>query len=77
MGRLLAILGIWAAGFFLGFVGYLSYPALSEMAVSFLPSLINLDTQMTGALVAGIASSLVTLLAVSIWAYASRPTNAL
>lgn len=77
MGRLLAIMGIWAAGFFLGFVGYLAYPVLSQFALSVLPGLINLDTQMTGALVAGIASSLVTLLAVSIWAFTTRPTNAL
>lgn len=77
MGRLLAIMGIWAAGFALGFIGYLSYPAISSVAVSILPSLMSFDTQMSGALMAGVATSVVTVLAVSIWAYASKPNNAL
>ena len=77
MGRLLVILGIWIAGFSLGFIGYLAYPMLSQMAVSIIPALISLDSQMVGALVAGMASSFVTVLAVSIWAYTSRSTNSL
>ena len=77
MGRLMAIIGIWIAGFSLGFIGYLAYPGLSQMAVSVIPSLISLDSQIVGAMVAGMASSFVTVLAVSIWAYSSRPTNSL
>jgi len=77
MGRLLTMFGIWIAGFSLGFIGYLAYPGLSQMAVSVIPSLISLDSQMVGALVAGMASSFVTVLAVSLWAYTSRSTNSL
>jgi chromate transport protein ChrA len=72
MGRFLAILGIWLAGFSLGFIGYLAYPGLSQMAVTLLPFLLNLDSQIVGAMVAGIASSVITVVAVSIWAYTSR-----
>lgn len=77
MGRFLAIMGIWAAGFILGFGGYLVYPVLSQIATSVFPSLINLDTQIMGALVAGIISSLITIIAVLIWAYSTRPANVL
>lgn len=77
MGRLLAILGIWIAGFFLGFIGYLAYPGLSQMVVSIIPALISIDSQMVGAMVAGMASSFITVLAVSIWAYASRSNNSI
>jgi|TARA_B100001971_G_scaffold214284_1_gene250873 hypothetical protein len=77
MGRLLVILGIWIAGFSLGFIGYLAYPMLSQMAVSIIPALISLDSQMIGAIVAGMASSFLTVLAVSLWAYASRSTNSI
>jgi|TARA_B100000315_G_scaffold238441_1_gene256237 hypothetical protein len=77
MGRLLVILGIWIAGFSLGFIGYLAYPMLSQMAVSIIPALISLDGQMIGAIVAGMASSFLTVLAVSLWAYASRSTNSI
>ncbi len=72
MGRFLAILGIWLAGFSLGFIGYLAYPGLSQMAVTIWPFLLNLDSQVMGAMVAGIASSVITVVAVSIWAYTSR-----
>ncbi|MCL4437164.1 MAG: hypothetical protein M1503_04585 [Thaumarchaeota archaeon] len=75
MGRYLALMGIWFAGFALGFIGYLSYPTLSELAVTALPFLMNVNNQIIGALVAGVASSLITILAVSIWAYASRPNS--
>ncbi len=77
MGRLMAIIGIWIAGFSLGFIGYLAYPGLSQIAVSVIPSLISLDSQIVGAMVAGMASSFVTVLAVSIWAYSSRTSNSL
>ena len=77
MGRLVVILGIWIAGFSLGFIGYLAYPMLSQMAVSIIPALISLDSQMIGAIVAGMASSFLTVLAVSLWAYASRSTNSI
>ena len=76
MGRLMGIIGIWVAGFSLGFIGYLAYPGISQMAVSIIPSLMSLDSQIVGAMVAGMASSFITVLAVTIWAY-SRPTNSL
>ena len=77
MGRLMGIIGIWVAGFSLGFIGYLAYPGISQMAVSVIPSLMSIDSQIVGAMVAGMASSLVTVLAVTIWAYTSRTTNSL
>jgi|TARA_B100001971_G_C17717605_1_gene299596 hypothetical protein len=77
MGRLMTIIGIWIAGFSLGFIGYLAYPGISQMAVSVIPSLMSIDSQIVGAMVAGMASSLVTVLAVTIWAYTSRTTNSL
>jgi|TARA_B100000959_G_scaffold262155_1_gene300317 chromate transport protein ChrA len=76
MSRLMGIIGIWVAGFSLGFIGYLAYPGISQMAVSIIPSLMSLDSQIVGAMVAGMASSFITVLAVTIWAY-SRPTNSL
>ncbi|HJN58352.1 MAG TPA: hypothetical protein QGF52_05035 [Nitrososphaerales archaeon] len=72
----MGIIGIWVAGFSLGFIGYLAYPGISQMAVSIIPSLMSLDSQIVGAMVAGMASSFITVLAVTIWAY-SRPTNSL
>jgi|TARA_B100001971_G_scaffold82015_1_gene75676 hypothetical protein len=77
MGRLMGIIGIWVAGFSLGFIGYLAYPGISQMAVSIIPSLMSLDSQIVGAMVAGMASSFITVLAVTIWAYTSRSTNSL
>ncbi len=75
MSRFLAIFGIWLAGFSLGFIGYLMYPALSEMIVSVWPFLLNIDSQIAGALVAGSASSIITVVAISIWAYTSRANS--
>ena len=77
MGRLMGIIGIWVAGFSLGFIGYLAYPGISQMAVSIIPSLMSLDSQIVGAMVAGMASSFIAVLAVTIWAYTSRSTNSL
>jgi len=73
----MGIIGIWVAGFSLGFIGYLAYPGISQMAVSIIPSLMSLDSQIVGAMVAGMASSFITVLAVTIWAYTSRSTNSL
>ncbi len=75
MGRYLSIIGIWMAGFALGFIGYLAYPALSQMIITILPFLMRIDSQVLGALVAGMASSFVTVLVVSVWAYASKPRS--
>ena len=73
----MGIIGIWVAGFSLGFIGCLAYPGISQMTVSIIPSLMSLDSQIVGAMVAGMASSFITVLAVTIWAYTSRPTNSL
>lgn len=71
MGRAGAVFGVWVAGFLLGFIAYLAYPALSKMIVALVPFLLGLDTQIVGAMMAGIASSIVTLIVVMLWAYSS------
>ena len=75
MNRFTAILVVWFAGFMLGFVTYLSYPALSNVIVSLVPFLLRFDTQIAGATIAGMASSFVTLIVVMLWASrsGSRP----
>ncbi len=72
MGRLSAILGVWLGGFFLGFVAFLSYPLLTGAILAFIPWLLQLGPQVIGAMVAGVATSFVTLVVVIIWAYGSR-----
>ena len=69
MNRFTGILAVWLAGFMLGFVAYLSYPALSRVIVSLVPFLLQLNTQIAGAAIAGIASSFVTLIVVMLWAH--------
>ena len=72
MSRYLIIFGIWMAGFSLVFMGYLAYPSLVPIITTILPFLLTLDNQIIGALIAGMASSLVTVIAVSLWAYSSK-----
>ena len=69
MGRTGAVFGVWIAGFLLGFIAYLVYPAMSKMIVALVPFLLGLDTQIVGAMMAGVASSIVTLIVVMLWAY--------
>lgn len=73
MGRFAAFVGIWSAGYMLGFIGFLGLPALAKLAYTLLPFLMNIDSQLLGAAFAGFASSFVTVLAVSVWAFASKP----
>ena len=69
MNRFIGILAVWFAGFMLGFIAYLSYPTLSSLIVSLVPFLLRLNTQIAGATIAGVASSLVTLVVVMLWAH--------
>ena len=71
MNRFTGILAVWVAGFMLGFIAYLSYPVMSSVIVSLVPFLLGLDSQIVGATIAGMASSLVTLIVVMLWAYRS------
>lgn len=71
MNRFTAVLAVWFAGFVLGFIAYLSYPVLSKAIVALVPFLLGLDSQIVGATIAGMASSLVTLVVVMLWAYKS------
>ena len=71
MNRFTGILAVWLAGFMLGFIAYLSYPAMSRVIVYLVPFLLGLDSQIVGATIAGIASSLLTLIVVMVWAYRS------
>jgi len=72
MGRALVLLGIWFGGFVLGFLAYLAYPALAELILRLLPFLLSLNSKVIGALVTGLVSSFITLLAVTVWAYSTR-----
>jgi len=69
MGRATAILGIWFAGFLLGFIAYLAYPGLKQVVFMLAPFLLGLDSQIIGGVVAGFAGSVVTLATVLVWAY--------
>jgi len=71
MNRFTGILAVWVAGFMLGFIAYLAYPVMSRVIVSLVPFLLGLDSQIVGATIAGMASSLVTLIVVMLWAYRS------
>ena len=71
MGRAAAVIGIWFAGFLLGFIAYLSYPGLKQFVLMLAPFLLGLDSQIIGGVVAGLAGSLVTMVTVLMWAYSS------
>jgi hypothetical protein len=68
MNRFVTIIAVWFAGFMLGFIAYLSYPAMSSVIVSLVPFLLGLDSQLVGATISGMASSMVTLIVVMFWA---------
>lgn len=72
MGRMTVFLSVWLIGYVLGFVGYLAYPALSEMAIRSLPFFMTLDSRVIGATIAGTITSFLTLLGVIAWARSSR-----
>ncbi len=57
----------------LGFLAYLAYPALSEIMVTLLPWLLTIDNRIVGGMLAGLATSAITVLAVAAWAYSSKP----
>jgi len=71
MKRFTGIIAVWFAGFMLGFIAYLAYPAMSSVIVSLVPFLLGLDSQIVGATITGMASSMVTLIVIMFWAYRS------
>ena len=75
MGRIAIFLTVWLVGYALGFVGYLSYPALSEMVIRSLPFFLSLDSRVIGATVAGMITSFLTLVGVMAWARSSRGSS--
>jgi uncharacterized membrane protein len=76
MGRFGTLFLIWLIGFALGSIGYLIYPVLSQAFASLAPAFLQLNEQIRGALLAGFLSSIVTVLAVYIWSYATSRREA-
>ena len=70
MRRVTALVGIWLAGYALGFVTYFLVGALIK---ALLPFFLNIDGQIVGAALAGLGSSFIVLLLVIAWAYTTRP----
>lgn len=56
----------------LGFLAYLAYPALSEIMISLLPWLLTIDSRIVGGMLAGLATSFITVLVIAAWAYSTR-----
>ncbi|MBI4258521.1 MAG: hypothetical protein HY619_06165 [Thaumarchaeota archaeon] len=73
MGRSKIIAGIWLGGFLLGFVSYLTYPMLKETFTAIILPLLQTESQIAGALVAGLVSSMVTMMVVLLLSHASGP----
>ena len=71
MGRVTTILGIWFAGYALGFIGYLTIPALGQWLAAVLPNILLIET-VAGALISGLISSVLVTLLVMLWAKFSR-----
>ncbi len=73
MGRVKALIGIWLIGYSLGFIAYLAYPALADALAVLVPFLMSIDPRLVGATLTGLASSLITVLAVAAWARLTKP----
>ncbi len=69
MGRKAVLAGFWFIGFAIGFIGYLIYPAIAEALMRIFP-LIS-ETVIFGAILAGIASGIITTSIVLLWGYLS------
>ncbi len=72
MGRKSAIFGFWLLGFTLGFGGYLASPSVGSWLMEILPQLFVSET-FVGAFIAGLATSIITMVSVFLWAKTTRP----
>ena len=69
MGRITTIFTIWIVGFLVGFIGWLVYPQISELLVTFVPMIFSIfDTQITNAALVGLTTSIISVIAVLLWA---------
>ena len=69
MGRITTIFPIWIVGFLVGFIGWLVYPQISELLVTFVPMIFSIfDTQITNAALVGLTTSIISVIAVLLWA---------
>ena len=69
MGRITTLLTIWIAGFMVGFVGWYLHPQLSFVLSLFTPLVLSIfDAQITNAVIAGFATSIVSVVVVLVWA---------
>lgn len=69
----MALIGIWLAGYALGFIAYLALPGFGGLIKALLPFLMGIDGQVIGAALAGLGSSFITLALVAAWAYTTKP----
>jgi hypothetical protein len=66
MGRFAILAGFGFLGFALGFFAYLSRKAFIELILRLLP---NLDIELVGAMVTGLAGSVIMIAGVIAWSY--------
>jgi len=71
MGAKAIILAIWLIGFSLGFFAYFTYPNIANILIYWLPQIFN-DVRFVGAFVSGLAGSIITTVAVILFAYFSK-----
>jgi len=70
MGRASIIFGLWMVGYVVGAVGYLMIPSLNEMLMQIIPQLFRSEL-LAGAFVTGLATSIVAVVSVTLWAHLS------
>ena len=69
MGRITTLLSIWIVSFVIGFVGWMMYPQISSLLSGLAPILLGVvDAQITNAVMAGFATSIVSVVIVLVWA---------
>ena len=66
LSRRLAVFAFWLLGFGMGFIGYLSLPAIASWFAVYIPTFVN--QSVIGALIAGIVGSVVSTFTVVTWA---------
>ena len=72
MNRIKTILGIWFIGYILGFIGYFTYEYFTAVPIALkqliIPLFMSINTEIIQASITGLATSLVFLGIVTIWA---------
>ena len=72
MNRIKTILGIWLVGYTLGFIGYFTYEYFTALPVALkqliVPLFLSVDKEIVQASITGLATSLVFLGIVTVWA---------